>query len=156
MIELTRKAAELGWVNSQVFFGLSLEGKYERMVWLSRAALFGRNADLVRETLAVVKAFEETGNYGNAVFLAGATLRRNSQLLELSRANHYVFNSMRASESDLKICARAVELFDFWTDSTREAVVTWIICAKRLFLHKDVRRIISLLLWESRKEALYV
>ena len=52
-------------------------------------------------------------------------------------------------------CATALELFRFWTDSAREMVVAWILCAKRLKLNKDVRQVISILLWETRKEALH-
>ena len=113
------------------------------MICFSKAARFGRFEGLLYETKEAIRIFEETCSCGDLVFLAGSILRVTS------------VSSDRVRVCDLKICAWAVEMFDFWTDSARDAIVTWVLCAKRLPLHKDVRKMISLLLWDSRKEALH-
>ena len=114
----------------------------ERLQWFARAA--AKDANLKRDFLAELTMttylFLESGNFREAVFFGGAILFRTAEFWP--ERNSY--------------CESTVELFCFWTDSAREMVVAWILCAKRLQLNKDVRRVISSMLWETRKDALHL
>ena len=101
------------------------------------------------ETNHVVKVFIQTRALGEVVFLAGMTLRGN-----LNEKTQTVFGS-EVDTPSFASCKQAVALSDFWIDSAREMCITWVLCAQRMGLNRDVRRKISELLWETKKEALH-
>ena len=148
-LELLERSAEWGNADGQIELAKRSMNKKERMVWFSRAAERGYLYEdhFLAELARAVKLHAKSGLFGDVVFLGGTAL---SPLWSPDRVKLFV------GLEGCGYCRRAMELFCFWTDSARETVVAWILCAKRLQLNKDVRRVISCMLWETRKQALHL
>ena len=47
---------------------------------------------------------------------------------------------------------RIVRMYDSCIERAREAVLCWMLCARRLGLYKDVARVVGRMVWEGRGE----
>ena len=52
----------------------------------------------------------------------------------------------------VNVLVQAVAVYDACCDMAREMCVTWVLVAKRIGYNKDVRRMISKMVWETRRE----
>ena len=50
---------------------------------------------------------------------------------------------------------QAIQFYQFQTQSCKDAVNVWNIVAKRMYICKDMRKLIGQLLWSTKEEALY-
>ena len=95
----------------------------------------------------MIQCYETNGSCGDAIFEAGEMLKGN-----IDAEEEEVFGKKK-DRSDLELFVRAVTMHDSWCDVVREACVAWILIAKRIRLNKDVRKMISVMVWETRREA---
>ena len=145
---VARAVCRVGSADGQIEIAKRSTSKKERITWFGRAAERGYlyEEHFLCELARAVKAHGTSGLFGDVVFLGGAAL---SPRWSPDRVKVFV------GLEGCGYCRRAMELFCFWTDSAREMIVAWILCAKYLQVNKDVRRLISCMLWETRKEALH-
>ncbi len=139
-----KEAAELGSVQGQFAYGVFAFGEHdiERFRWLRRS-MQGGHGHARRAFLEGLQSHvTEYQEHARLVFEMG-------ELFEIEKGN-MIDGVMYNSDSALLVGARrCVELHLFWTNAAREALVTWTCCAKKV-IGKDVRGMISRMLWEER------
>jgi hypothetical protein len=66
---------------------------------------------------------------------------------------HHPFRNTHRMNSDRRMeMTTVINMYNEWTNAARERVVLWVMWAKSIRFQKDVRRIISRLIWKGRKE----
>ena len=140
---LLRDAAELGWVQAQVDLASKEKNDaMKRMEWLCKCFRYNPRVmgEEVENLIEQLRKDEE--NAAKVLFYFGETHRDNVETA--------------ASWLPAKIREDAFRVWKENSSKTRDAVVCWILCARQLHVHKDVRRIITTMVWESRHEAPFV
>jgi hypothetical protein len=134
----------------------------EHFYWLGRAA--GSGFSDGRALLEAMQRFYENYasdplRYGSLIFQIGSSLRGNL-------CQDLLFGKARPmNDPQLIVAHRARSMHDAWCQMTLTAVEAFLIVARRLNCHgeagfmcfpRDVRGIIASLIWETRRDALYV
>jgi hypothetical protein len=134
----------------------------EHFYWLGRAA--GSGFSDGRSLLEAMQRFDESYasdplRYGPLIFQIGCSLRG-------SLCRNLLFDKLRQMDDPQLILARrARSMHDAWCQMTLAAVESFLIVARRLNCRgeagfmcfpRDVRGIIASLIWETRRDALYV
>lgn len=90
--------------------------------------------------------FESDGSCGDVIFEAGEVLEGS-----IDPEEDEVFGQKHGS--DLDLFKRVLAMHEGWCKAARAACVAWILIAKRTGFHKDVRKMISKIVWKARSEA---
>ena len=90
----------------------------------------------------VLQCYETDWSFGSVLFEAGEMLKGNID------ADGKVLGRI-VDPGRLKLLLRAVAIYDDWCSVAREACVAWILVAKRMGVNKDVRKMISKMVWEA-------
>ncbi len=138
-------AAELGHAFAAVAYGQMLdESDPDHWVWLGRAALNGLPFEFLNSFAKFC-----SGNT-RLVFAIGRALNGSVDVEKREIFGHdYKFDSLG------KPAMRAIGFYKGQLKACRLAVNTWAIVATRFGIVKDVRRLISKLIWEARADAIY-
>ena len=136
---LLEAAAELGDSFAINAVAGNLADPIEKMRMLCEIAPFRYVASFFGHLSAVIHAHDR-----KSVFMAGKILQGH-----LNESEKGVF-AFLVSDARFFVCAQAVEMFEIWIKEARDACVTWILCAKKLNVHKDVRRLIARSVWNGR------
>ncbi len=139
-LQLYKEAGDLGdptgyWTYGHLAFN---ESDPERYYWWGRAlANEGRwvEGHLASAALAQLKTFD-TGASGRAVFEIGAACKG------------HVFGKL--TEGHVRAVEQTVALHDTWCASAERAIYCWIWVAQQKKVAKDIRNIISKILWAMR------
>ncbi|MBX9637674.1 MAG: hypothetical protein K2Q45_09015 [Nitrosomonas sp.] len=122
----------------------------ERWNYLSFAALNGRAGAFLQKLDLVIPQDEyEIGNNGPLVMLMGKTLNGN-----IHDDYDRIFDCKASSETLTKAHI-VLDYYKLQLRACRAAVDTWVLCARRLNFYKDLRNIISRILWNDRMLGLY-
>jgi hypothetical protein len=147
-ISLHKQAAELGWVQAQFDYGLSLsEDDPERYWWWLKTC--SRSDDFLEDLLDALQVqlsrFEVYGD-GKTVFAIGEGIEDN-----LCVVSKTVFD-ICVSKARFSAATLSVKLYKTWCNQAREAIVLWILLAKRNrdTINSDVRRLIAKMVWNNR------
>ena len=153
-----RRAAEMNVLEAQLKL---LESRSEMSsYWLGRLTAQG-HGESRRKLLAVsatmVWEYEHPtfrDNYATAIYSLGQTLKSTI-------FSGYAFNYSSDSESksvanNIGAMSTCVLMYDTWCHLTRQAIYTWCMAVIRLKkLPRDIRKMIGLLIWKTRSEALH-
>ena len=145
--ELLGRAAELG--NSRAILDFSdlffLDRRPSEWVkWICEVAPFGHGDYLTCALPAVFAEFDKNGSCSDAICAAGETLKGN---VDAKKKTAFGI----PCERNFTLCQRSVQIYELCCETARNACIAWILCAKNLFFHKDLRKMISTLLWKTRK-----
>lgn len=137
----------------------------EKCEWYHRAALGGRFAEGYSETICRFvdyQACDRTRIASQLVYALGKTLHGNLSLDHRTlygRPFYAIRPSSRIGGDDVIAKAtQAVCLFDQWSNQTRQAVDAWTGCAIQLKHNgfpREIRKLVSEIVWASRNEGLY-
>lgn len=120
-------------------------------LWLGRAASSG-NAFRFHRTFSVeVENFFSGSGRASVVFSIGRALKGHIDM-EKKR----IFGDDSFFESFIRPASQAVSFYESQLKSARMAVDTWTLIATRLKIYKEMRRMISHLIWIARDEANYL
>ena len=159
---LFKCSAELEFVQGQYAYGLSLGiSDPAHFFWFGKAALYGKTfaaSIFISGAMKVVGGFFSRNEGAPVVFQIGASLKGNigPSALEysVSEPKEAIFG-IGVGCATSERARQAIGMFDEWCDRARLAVRCWALIAKRLHICKDVRIIISRLIWERRVDADY-
>ena len=147
--ELLERAADLGSVDVCYDLARNREMKpWQRVKLLISffGMYFSGSGRLYFDLEEVFRRYATDGSCTDVIFEVGEMFKGS---IDVERG--MVFGRKHRS-NDLDILLRAVGMYDRWCDVAREACVAWILIAKRIGVHKDVRRIIAKMVWEARRE----
>ncbi len=144
-------AATLGHVDSVVCHGCLLDKKdVQRYVWLGRGAAKRSSSIFLSEMAEIMRLFES--NVGVDLKIVFAIGRALNGCVNVEKRE--IFGQRKAVDlvNDSLI---AVLFYSDQVKKCRLAVDAWTMVGRRLKVVKDVRNIISKLIWEARDEANY-
>ncbi len=150
-LALYKKAAELGHVMAQWSYGrlAFAEDQPERYVWCGMACARGMFChDLINDSERVFALVRSgmTGSVCKAAFVLGDLFVKHTD-----SASQTVFGKGTTS-AQWAFVSGLMDLYRKWEENAKNAIMCWTICASRLKLYKDVRQIISKLLWKEKME----
>ena len=149
--KMLQRAMSGGSVQAAISWTERVKDSIEETELICKLARFGCENMVMERTAKSLWLFrsDQSGHAGQ-LFLLGETLKEQIE-------GKFVFGQDKSKhelQNWLDGCLLAVEMFDFWCQPTKDAVVTWILCAKFRSLNKDVRRLIAILVWNARGESL--
>ena len=147
--EHLQNAADAGCVNAVLKMADLTSDLRERIALRSQIIRYGEPRGMPADVRSALLGLRMFPGAEEAVFVAGKSMRG------LLMGKTSMLGNVRCMASEVRDCARAIRLFLFWSSSTREAVMAWTLCARRLGVIKDVRGMISRMVWETRKLGLY-
>lgn len=139
------RAIELGCIESmQNYAFLFGESDPQRFFWLGQAAIRGSSFRFRNEFHEQVRLFRRH----DTVFAIGRALKGHvdfeaKKLFGISYGYNWVFGSAKS----------AIEFFDARVLAARHAVDAWTLIGIQFKIVKDIRRVISELIWKAREEA---
>ena len=141
--DLLERSADLGNGNAIYFLAHSLfaEQPAKALEIMCEILPFDWTVDFCRHLENVVSQYASEPYFGGALMLAGETLKKmfDSESEFIARLTPKVL-PLRV----VRWCVAA-------SGVARTACVCWILCAKQMELHKDMRQLIAKFVWESRK-----
>jgi hypothetical protein len=147
-VECDRYGAELGNAWLQYCVAQSYQDdRPEHFLWLGRATASGHAGYFFESCTRQMKAyvFNPTATLGCTIFQIGASLRGQNMV-----SGRLLF------EKDVASANLAIKMHDLWCKLTRFALHSWGCVALRKGVSKDMRLMISEMIWESRREGLYL
>ena len=157
---LFKCSAELGFVQGQYAYSMSLGiSDPAHFFWIGKVAQKGKNfaaSVFISGAMKVLDAFFLQNEGAPVVFQIGASLKGNigPQFSDITRPRGAVFG-FSVDYASAERVRQAISMFDEWCDKARLAIRCWALVAKRLHICKDVRTMISKLVWERRVDADY-
>ena len=153
-LALLRGAAERGWMEAQVRFGMTFSwDEPERYTWMAKGRPFV-NSFMLDEIPKQLEAFDV------AAPESAARAARRRVVNEIGRAlcGHVdvaegnVFGRSVKQRQKLLAAERAVQLYQEWCERWRNAALCWVLVGRRLGICRDVVGIIARMVWAARKE----
>jgi hypothetical protein len=150
-----KRAAELGNAHSQREYGLTFRDDHpEHFFWLGKAVSGGDLSVYFCDSMQrQVSAYctNPSIHLGPLIFEIGFCLSGDG-VVDVSKQK--VLKEVR--QLHMRRASQALKMYASWLRLTREAIDCWTVIARRNGVAKDVRRIINVLIWESRKQGLYL
>ena len=144
---LLERAADLGsfLAFDDLAWNRAMEPEQRVKYVVSFANIYCRVEDIHSDLEAVLLRYAREGSCGDVIFEVGEMLKGY-----INVEKRQVFGREQDS-GFLEMVVRAVAMYDRWCDLVREACVAWVIIARRMRVHKDVRRMIAKMVWETRR-----
>jgi hypothetical protein len=147
---LFKEAAELGCAESQMSYGeyAFTETDWERYMWWGRAAVQGCDTSITSLVFAAGVQLEmlDKSERRRVVFEIGAACKGH---ITKKRKTVLVF-AQYFGPKEVGAVKRAVALYDAWCEDAKRAIFCWIWIGRQKKVAKDIRRIISKMLWTER------
>ena len=158
-----RRAAELGFVDAMLEYGGNIrEICPEKMYWMCMAARAGTWSrglcDLIRMCVTCSVPGEYFETCVNLRCARKSTYQIGEVFCHCVYGNNGLFCGKEIGIESGQYIRESVILFCKWNNAARDAVIAWILVARRIGIRlvaPDVRKIISRLVWESRSDALH-
>jgi hypothetical protein len=154
-IPYLKLAAELGHTEAMFHYATRAFYDYdpEAYVWLDKSVTTGVRVDTAVKYMSDCVKFLHRGylEYASAVFTIGRVVKAAGIKFDAS-LHAYVYHGRGffSPKFDPKRLHSAVAFFERESEFTRDAVNAWLVIACRQRVVKDIRRVIGLLIWESR------
>jgi len=129
---------------------------FEYFYWMKVYFDHGGNPSIgfMYDALKIIKDFKHDipGINKSTIYKIGEIFKNH-----IDRNENKLFEyDFTLAEGQVEIVHRSVQMYDKCCSNTREAVNTFTCIMKRANIVKDIRLIISKLIWNSRKEGLYI
>jgi hypothetical protein len=145
--ELYLRAAKLGLVEGMSDYGCLLKkSDPERYVWLAKSCSRGGSLLFFTDLLDQMRNFNAGNGHASVVFAMGRALRKQINVEKRTIFGKFEGTYLRGPARD------AVQFYKDICQAARRAVDVWSIVGRRVRIVKDVRLIISRLLWNARDE----
>jgi TPR repeat protein len=148
-LAIWRESAELGHPTAQYIWGALGVGEDElqRVMWWGRSAARG-NSDAAKDLVAAAskQLFEVEVRSPRVVFELGAAFKGH-----FGGGRVFGMSSWSAAD-DFALAQQCVELHDEVLVQARDAIACWLMLARRLGVSKDMRLLITRILWERRAD----
>ena len=152
--ELLERAADLGSLSAYVDLV-----HQDEMTSAQRLELFVLFFDLhpvgahrlYSSLFDVLRCHAGDGTCGSLIFAVGKMLKGKVDVEKKEVFGHW---HKQQRLSFFQTLLQAVAMYDRWCDAAREACVAWVLIAKQMGLNKDIRRMIAIIVWETRKEGM--
>ena len=128
------KAAKLGWVQAQMRLAKIAETRRERLEWYCRIVPYARDFSVPLLMGVLEEELADPEDEGRLVLMAGEKIHKCVEVKRRGIAGE-----------------RAVQLYVKRQADVTEECVAWVMCAKRMRVNKDVRRIISKKVWQHKR-----
>jgi hypothetical protein len=126
------------------------ESDPQRWRWLGQAAARGLSARFMESFAKTVKLFYSRGGNKMTIFIIGRALHGH-----VNARLGTIFKDATNFESLIGPANQAISFYQGQLKACRDAVDEWTKVARRFNVVKDVRKLISQLIWDSREEAWY-
>ncbi len=144
-------AAELGHVGGAGELGALLdELDHTRWLWWSRAASLGAYYWFLDAFPHHIQRFSSGSGSARVMFAIGCALNGNINMEEKQ-----IFGDDYDFDFRIRLANQAIAFHESQIKSARLAVDVWVMVALRIGVVKDIRRLISQLIWDARFEANY-
>jgi TPR repeat protein len=144
-------ASELGDVQAMCFLGDMLDDlDPQRWQWWGRAAALGNAWNFLHEFARQVALFNSGSGSAAVVFAIGRAL--NGHVDEQART---ILSEIFMFDSRIGPAKQAIAFYHLQIEATKDAIKTWTLVGIHFNVVKDVRKLISKLIWDSREQALY-
>jgi hypothetical protein len=145
-------ASELGHVFAMGGLGLSFdESNPMRWQWWSRAASRGASWNFLCNFAKQVDLFNSGSGSAAVMFAIGQALHGH-----VNEAARTIFNKADDFDSrSIDPAKQAIAFYEAQIKATKAAIRAWTLVGIKLYVVKDVRKLIAKLIWDSREEALY-
>ncbi len=145
-------AANLGYIEAMfMLVDFYDEDNPQRFVLLGKAAVNGANSLPFLTAMEVqLLNFKYGTGQANIVFAIGRVLKGH-----IDNEKQTVFGLYRLYRSNISFANQAFLFYEYQLKSYRNAVDIWTIIGKRLGVVKDIRKMIGLMIWDSRDDAKY-
>jgi TPR repeat protein len=145
-------ATELGDISAMIELGQLLEESDPRRwcLW-GRVAALGASWNFLANFSFQVELFHSGSGSAAVMFAIGQALQGhlNEQARTIFRSNHFEFDHL------IDPAKQAIAFYEAQIKATKNAMRAWTLVGVKLKVVKDVRKLISKLIWDSREEALY-
>lgn len=156
-IKCFKRAADLGHFMSMYFYAdRALFGQPEFFTYIGQSMKYFNNSSQHIEFMTKkIYEFVENPNHilRSSVFRIGEITNGCCKIA--AEGQYYKIFNVFCSRSEYNAILYAINFYKNNTEKTKEVIDCWVIIGNRLGIVKDVRKIISCLLWQSRYEALY-
>jgi len=144
-------ASKCGYVCAMAYLGRSFDDSdLQRWLWLSRAAVEGDFWEFLDCFSQQVEKFDSGTGSAAFMFAIGRALYGNVNLKMRT-----IFKTNFNFRSHIIPAQKAIAFYEAQLFVCRAAVDTWTKVGIRFGVAKDIRKMISKLIWETRGEALY-
>jgi len=156
-IKCFKRAADLGHFMSMYFYAdRALFGQPEFFTYIGQYMKYFNNSSQHIEFMTKkIYEFVEHPNHilRSSVFRIGEITNGCCKIA--AEGQYYKIFNVFCSRGEYSAILYAINFYKNNTEKTKEVINCWVIIGNRLGIVKDVRKIISCLLWQSRYEALY-
>jgi TPR repeat protein len=144
-------ASELGHVSAMGAIGqLSDESDSQRWRWWGRAAALGFQFYFLSGFAKQVEMFKVGSGSAVAVYAIGRVLQG-----QVNEKSNMILGESYNFESRIGPAKVAIAFYQFQIKATKDAMRAWTQVGMRWKVVKDVRKLISKLIWDSREQGLY-
>jgi hypothetical protein len=143
-LDFLRQSAELGCPNAQEEYGWEAFGErhWQRLYWWGCAGSRGFDSPFVGTVLTLVPTFE-TGELGRVLHTVAPFIRKN-----LDCSLRTMFRSV-LGRTEMESFQLVVKLHDAMLERAARAIACWSVVGMRCGVVKDVRVLISKMLWKE-------
>lgn len=146
---LLKEAVRLGDSEAMFKFASLFLDKQSACYWKMRAKKAkqtGRGTlGFWTEAAQILEGFVTNGEFPQIIFCLGRIFHG-----QIDNNERTIFE-MRQEDFHFNVAERIVWFYCSACDKARQEVVTWILCAKKFCLQKDVRKLIAKQVWRNRK-----
>jgi hypothetical protein len=145
-------ASELGHVLAMIWLGsLHDEPDSQRWRWWGRAAALGNSSSFLFNFAKQVGLFNSGSGSAVVMFAIGRALQGhvNEEARTMFNDDGFDFASRVGPAK------QAIAFYEAQIKATKAAMHAWTLVGIKLNVVKDVRKLIAILIWDSREEALY-
>jgi hypothetical protein len=144
-------AAQHGDVGAMVSYAKFLDpADPQRFVWLGKAAVLGEYGWFLGGMSEQMLKFNAGNGFANVVFVIGRILKGH-----FDKEKRTIFVRIASFDTYIDPASQALHFYDFQLRSYRRAVDTWTIIGMRNSVVRDVRKMIAMIIWDAREEAVY-
>jgi TPR repeat protein len=144
-------ASELGHVWAMSDLGDLLdESDPQRWRWWGRAAAIEDSSSFLSDFAEQVKSFNSSSGSAAVVFAIAQALQGH-----VNQEARTIFNTGYEFDSCIGPAKQAIAFYETQIKATKDAMRAWTLVGIKLNVIKDVRKLISKLIWDAREEALF-
>lgn len=139
--EMFKLSACLGYSSGMAAYADCFDStREEKWLWLCRAAQKGNNEPLCREIYFVTNEYAGNRTHSSTMFIMG-------RVLQMFNLDYFDYKYLLRCPYYFD---HALKLYNFWCDKARDAIICWMLIAKRFKLYKDVALLVAKHVWEGR------
>jgi hypothetical protein len=150
-VEAIFQSARLGLVDGMHFYALTLPlSDPERYIWLGKGAFRSRTSEVLMDMFAHLDLYDRGVGCGDVLFAIGKALKG-----QVNVEKGEIFGICVDEDDAIARSQRAIEIYEFFCVAARRAVDAWVHVAIRYKVVKDIRLMVSKMIWNAKQQGDY-